>query len=70
MCEEQFLQRLESRYAGIEEHCEYCSYTDARNTIRDAAIEGFPYIVIFEEVGDFVVVAAVHCTPGLPGIFG
>ncbi len=56
---EKFLESLENRYAALSEHPGYYSYSDNNNTIRDVAVEGFPYLIIYEISGNAVVVFAV-----------
>jgi len=59
---EKFLESLENRYAALSDHPEYYSYSDQSNVIRDVAMDGFPYLIIYEIAGNDVVIFAVQST--------
>lgn len=59
---EKFLISLENIFASLPEHPDNYSYSDRNKIIRDVAVDGFPYLIIFEVLGSDVVVYSVHCT--------
>lgn len=62
---ERFLLSLQRRYTSLSRHPEYYSYItlkQTKNTLRDVALEGLPYVVIFEIIGMEVIVYSIHLT--------
>jgi plasmid stabilization system protein ParE len=59
---EKFLAAVQSRMSNIAEHPEYYSYIDNNYLLRDAAINGFPYVIIYEVAKADIVIYAVHLT--------
>ena len=59
---DRFIESVENRYAALSQHPDYYSYSDGNKIIRDVAIDGFPYLIIYEIAGDDVVVFSIHST--------
>jgi plasmid stabilization system protein ParE len=61
---EEFLMALIRRYDDLSEHPTHYSYIDEQSEkiLRDAGIERFPYVVVFEITAEDVIVYAVHNT--------
>lgn len=59
---DRFLESLENRYAALSEHPDYYSYSDSNKIVRDVAIDGFPYLIIYEVAADQVIVFSIHNT--------
>ena len=61
---EEFLMALIKRYDDLAEHPSHYSYIEEQpeKLLRDARIERFPYVVVFEIKGEEVTVYAVHNT--------
>ena len=65
---DRFIESLENRYAALSEHPNYYSYSDKNKIIRDVAIDGFPYLIIYEISGNDVIVFSIHNTYKKPEI--
>ena len=50
---DRFIESLENRYAALSEHPDYYS---------DVAIDGFPYLIVYEISGRDVIVFSIHNT--------
>ena len=61
---EEFLMALIKRYDDLAEHPSHYSFIDGQSKMifRDAKLERFPYVVIFEIAEREVIVYAVHHT--------
>ena len=59
---DRFIESLENRYAALSEHPDYYSYSDKNKIIRDVAIDGFPYLIVYEISGRDVIVFSIHNT--------
>ena len=57
---ERFLEELLQRYFDISRHPEYFTFIDEQKIIRDIRLKHFPYLVVYEIIGDTVVVYSVH----------
>ena len=58
---ELFLEALDDVYRSIANHPTHYSYIaeDPSNVFRDRRLKKFPYVVVFEIIGDAVIVYAV-----------
>ena len=63
---DRFIESVENRYAALLEHPDYYSYSDSNKIIRDVAIDGFPYLIIYEISGNSVIIFAIHNTYNAP----
>ncbi len=61
---EEFLMLLIKRYDDLAQHPSHYSYIKEQpeKILRDAAVERFPYVVVFEIIKEEVIVYAVHNT--------
>jgi len=68
---EQFLIDLENTYQKISKDPQHFSFVsaDKAKKMRDAKLNGFPYLVIFEIEGKAVIIYAVHNTHKKPRSF-
>ncbi len=67
---DKFLESLENRYNALSEHPDYYSYSDSNKIIRDVAIDVFPYLIIYEVSGNYVIVFTIHNTYKKPYTHG
>jgi hypothetical protein len=61
---EEFLMALIKRKDDLAEHPSHYSYMEQQpeKILREAVVERFPYVVIFEIIAEEVIVYAVHNT--------
>lgn len=59
-----FLDELAATYKKIAANPQYCSFITStkRSKLRDIKLRSFPYVVIFEIIGDTVYVVALMST--------
>jgi plasmid stabilization system protein ParE len=63
---ERLLDSIEKRCATLAENPEFYGFCDESKIIRDVAIDGFPYLIIYEIAGNDVVIYAIHNTHSKP----
>jgi hypothetical protein len=64
---ERFLSSVLQRFVNLEIHPEYYSFiASPEEGLRDVAVPGFPYVVVYEIIGHQVVIYAVHATEKRP----
>jgi hypothetical protein len=68
---ERFLDELNARYNQIRENPQYYGYASdgVSPNVRDVALDGFPYLVVFEIFDEEVIVYAIHNTYKKPRLF-
>jgi len=59
---EEFLNELLKRFDVLSDKPHNYGFIDNQAIIRDVKIDRFPYVIVFDIIGDKVVVHAVHCT--------
>ena len=59
---ERFLQDVEAVLARVAEHPTYYSFSDSTKTIRDVALDLFPFVIIYEIKSDHINVYHIHHT--------
>lgn len=61
-----FLSMLQERLTAISEHPEYYSYIDNKKMLRDITINIFPFVIVFEQSDNDVIVYAICSTHTQP----
>jgi len=63
---ERFLLEVQKRFEDIVKHPEYYSFIDNKHILRDVTIGKFPYVIIYDFIGEEVTVYSVHATRRQP----
>lgn len=59
---ERFLQEVEKALKKIAANPTFYSYSDSTKSLRDFAIEKFPFVIIYESLEDKILVTNIHHT--------
>lgn len=59
---ERFLNEVKTYLGRVAENPTHNSYSDETRTIRDVALTIFPFVIIYEEKADRIVVYHIHHT--------
>lgn len=59
---ERFLQEVEKTLNKIAANPTFYSYSDSTKTLRDFALEKFPFVIIYEVLEDKIIVTNIHHT--------
>ena len=57
---DKFLKALHDRYDQLSISPENYSFIDKRKKLRDIKLRGFPYVIIYDNIGTEVTVYAIH----------
>ncbi len=63
---DRFLSEVENALNQVSLNPTHYTYSDATNTLRDVALEHFPYIIIFQVFNDNIVVYNIYHTKRKP----
>lgn len=61
-----FLSMIDERLTAISEHPEYYSFIDDRKLLRDVTVCIFPFVIVFEQLNNDIVVYAICSTHRKP----
>jgi hypothetical protein len=59
---ERFLEEVENTLEKIAANPTHYSYVDSTNSLRDFALEKFPFVIIYEILADKIIVTNIHHT--------
>ena len=57
---DRFLTEVLDRYRDISRHQEYFGFIDGKKIIRDVKLKSFPFQIVYEVLGDTIIIYAVH----------
>lgn len=57
---DRFLSEVLKRFKDISLHPEYFGFIDEKKIIRDVMLKNFPFQIVYEVIGDSIIIYAVH----------